>query len=251
VGLSGHLTVLKSAVQPRRHGADQDPVLAVFSLACGCGVLAVAVRWWLRRTDGLGRPRPVPWYSLGLFATLAIAAAVPVLRTAGEESRLSAVASALAGAPARVRCQSLGAAFIDTGAELGFVRYGANGVPEHSTLIKHEQCGLLASYLAGGRASPPLNEVVAVHVLTHESMHMAGLTSESAAECAAVQRDARTAQLLGATSAQGWRLARLYWQLVYPELPSDYQSPDCTPGGALDERLIDPPWAITGVDRAR
>jgi hypothetical protein len=85
--------------------------------------------------------------------------------------------------------------------------------------------------------------VVAVHVLTHESMHMRGLTNEAAAECAALQRDETTAQLLGATAAEARSLARDYWLTVYPDMPSDYRDGGCVPGGPADERLDTAPWA--------
>lgn len=81
-----------------------------------------------------------------------------------------------------------------------------------------------------------------MHVLTHESMHMRGLTDEAAAECAAIQRDELTAELLGAAAAEARQLARRYWLLDYPQMPDNYRSGDCTPGGPMDERLATPPW---------
>ena len=50
--------------------------------------------------------------------------------------------------------------------------------------------------------------MVAVHTLTHESIHMSGVTSESATECLAVQRDAEMARLLGAPRTAASELAR-------------------------------------------
>jgi hypothetical protein len=84
--------------------------------------------------------------------------------------------------------------------------------------------------------------VVAVHVLTHEAMHLAGVVDEAAAECAAVQRDAHTARLLGAAPADAAALATSYWQRVYPHMPDGYRSGDCRPGGAMDEGRDDAPW---------
>ena len=86
------------------------------------------------------------------------------------------------------------------------------------------------------------DQVVVVHVLTHEAMHLAGLVAEAAAECAAVQRDAQTARLLGAAPADAAALAAAYWREVYPQLPEGYRSSDCRPGGAMDERRTDAPW---------
>jgi hypothetical protein len=49
---------------------------------------------------------------------------------------------------------------------------------------------------------------------------MAGRLDESAAECAAVQRDARTARLLGASGGEARALAAAYWRTVYPAMPA-------------------------------
>jgi hypothetical protein len=57
-------------------------------------------------------------------------------------------------------------------------------------------------------------------VLAHEAMHMAGLMREDTAECAAVQRDARAARLLGASPADARALALAYWRTVYPAMPT-------------------------------
>jgi hypothetical protein len=84
--------------------------------------------------------------------------------------------------------------------------------------------------------------VVAVHVLTHEAMHLSGRLGEAAAECAAVQRDAHTARLLGARPGDAAELAAAYWRNIYPLMPEGYRSGDCHPGGPLDERLADAPW---------
>jgi hypothetical protein len=77
--------------------------------------------------------------------------------------------------------------------------------------------------------------VIAVHV------------DESAAECAAVQRDARTARLLGAPGDQALALAVSNWRTVYPRMPDGYRSSNCRPGGAMDEHLPDAPWAPAGT----
>ncbi len=210
-------------------------------------LLAVAVglvaRWLLRPRDGLGRPKPFPMVSVVALALVGGVLLVPVVRHHRLEQRLSAVASDLVGAPATVHCQTAGQEFVDAGADLGYVSWGRDGVPEHQTLVKHAQCGDLADYLGGGKDTPSEDEVVAVHVLTHEAMHMAGETGEAAAECQAVQRDARTAERLGATPAQARRLAETYYAAVFPRMPDEYRSEDCVPGGRLDEGLSTAPWA--------
>lgn len=213
------------------------------SLALLATAGGVAGRWVLRRYDGLGRPKPFPVVSVVALALVGGVLLVPVVRHHRLEQRLTAVASDLVGAPVTVHCQTAGQEFVDAGAELGYVRWGRDGIPEHQTLVKHAQCGDLADYLGSGKDAPSEDEVVAVHVLTHEAMHMAGETAEALAECQAVQRDARTAELLGASPEQARRLAEAYYATVFPRMPDEYRSDDCGPGGRLDERLPTAPWA--------
>ena len=190
-----------------------------------------------------GVQKPFPYVSVGLLGVVAVTALIPGYLRHREERSLSAVATRLVGAPAAVRCQSLGQELGDLGSELGYVRYGADGVPEHRTLIKHDPCKALNAYRRSDKRAPTDAQVIAVHVLTHESMHMRGLTDEAAAECAAMQRDELTAKLLGATDAEARELARRYWLSDYPRMPDDYRSGACAPGGAMDEHLATAPWS--------
>jgi hypothetical protein len=213
------------------------------ALASAVAAAAVVAHWYRRRLDALGRRRAFPLVSVLLLAALAIGAAAPGVLRLREERRLGAVASALAGTRVAVRCQIIGGAFVDAGVELGYVRWRADGTPEPVTLIKRDQCRDLAAYLRSGKRRPSRAQVVAVHVLTHESMHLAGITDEALAECAAVQRDARTARLLGAPAGAARALEVEYWLAVYPTMPEGYRSSECRRGGRLDERLADGPWA--------
>lgn len=216
--------------------------MTLLALACLVAMTAVVLRWWLRRVDALGRRRAFPVWSTVLLVVLGVALATPGVRRELVERRLERVAGALAGRDVSVRCQTLGGAFVDAGAELGWVPYDDDGRPLPETLLKHEPCRDLRAYLGSDRVRPTLQQVVAVHVLTHEAMHMSGLTDEARTECAAVQRNARTARLLGAPPEAAVALARSYWSSRYPDLPESYRSGDCRPGGALDEGLPDPPW---------
>jgi hypothetical protein len=217
-------------------------VLTWFALALCGAAAAVGAGWALHRRDELGRPRPFPWLSAGLLLAVAVAAAVPGVVRASQERRLGRAATVLAGSRVAVRCQSLGQAVLDGGPELGYVRWRADGSPEPWALIKRDQCRHLAAYLRSDRHRPTRDQVIAVHVLTHEAMHLSGRLGEAEAECAAVQRDARTARLLGSAAADAARLAAAYWHDHYPLMPDGYRSPECRAGGALDERLPDAPW---------
>jgi hypothetical protein len=73
-----------------------------------------------------------------------------------------------------------------------------------------------------------------VHVLAHESMHLAGALDEAQADCYAVQLDALVARALGAEPRFARRLAREYWTFYYPSQDRAYRSSDCHDGGPLD-----------------
>ena len=218
-------------------------MLTWVAIGAAAGALLVAGGWLLRRTDALGRPRGFPVWSVALLGLLAVAATVPVVRAARLEDRLSAAASTLVGSPVRVDCQSRGQEMTDLGHELGWVAYDEVGRPQPRALIKRRPCSALREYLGSDKDSPSHDQVVAVHVLGHEARHMAGQTVEAEAECAAVQRDALTARLLGATPEQARALARTYWLEVYPDMPDAYRTAECAPGMRLDEHLPDAPWA--------
>ena len=216
------------------------------SLGIGLSLLLVAalraVRWWLRRTDSLGRHIAFPLVTVGLCAVLAGSCMVGDIVHRRTEHRLAAAASALAGTQVSVHCQTFAEAWMDVGPELGYVAFGPGGIPEHHTLLKWDTCRRLATYLRSDRSRPSLDEIIAVHVLTHESMHMAGTRDEATAECQAIQRDARTAELLGADPQQSRQLATRYWLAVYPRMSDDYRTSNCAPGAELDQHLPDAPW---------
>lgn len=228
----------------RRPAADLPGVVLASAFVVLLAVVGVASgRWVLRRSDALGRRRPFPKVTVAVALVLAVACAVPLWLHDRLEHRLAAAAGTLAGGRVTVHCQTASQTFVQAGGDLGYVRWGPDGVPERSTVLSYETCRDVRRWLASGKDHPSLDEVVAVHVLTHEAMHMAGLKNESHAECAAVQRDARTAAALGATPAEAAALARRYWSDGYPRLRDDYRD-GCGPDGKYDEHLPAAPWDV-------
>jgi len=218
-------------------------VLLTVALGLGLVALAVTLRWAVARVDVLGRTRPFPALSVGLPLAAAMACAVPLIRHAQLEQQLSDVASVLAGREVTVRCETVGEAWVQAHPERGYVRIGADGVPERHTVITYDTCRDLRDWVRSDHHSTTDAHVVGVHVLTHEAMHMAGIADEARAECAAMQRDHRAATLLGADDATARSLVRRYLTALHPQLPDAYRSADCASGGALDEHLEDSPWA--------
>jgi hypothetical protein len=211
-------------------------VVAVLAMVAA---IVVYLHWRVRNRDGWAMHRPLPKVTFSLLAIAVVVTGCVAWRHGKLEDRLSHAASTLAGFPVRVHCQDLAGEATDISGDLGTVQFSADGTPAHATLIRREQCSALSSYLAKHGAHPSSAQILAVHVLTHETMHMRGLRAESAAECAAVQRDAHMARLLGASPADAQSLAAAYWRQDYPQLSDEYRSQECQPSGALDEHLPD------------
>jgi hypothetical protein len=214
--------------------------VAVLALVAAAGV---TVRWAVTRVDALGRVAPFPVISMAVSLLVAAGAGVPVLRHAQFERRLARVASELAGHPVTVRCETLSEAWTDAHPELGYVRFDASGRPEPLATITVQACRDLRAWVGSDHDRIREEQMIAVHVLTHEAMHLTGELDEARTECRAVQRDARTAELLGATPAQAASLARAYWESVYPRMPDAYRSAECVAGGRMDEGLASSPWS--------
>ena len=193
------------------------------------------------------------------------------------ERALSGVAASLAGTGATVRCASPGgwralAVHHDfeaagTWAMTPLVgEPGSAARPAGYSTLAPRTCRLLAAFTAapverGSRIcrhgasgrSPVLGEcdswgatLVAVHVLGHESIHLAGVVDEAAADCLAVQVDALVAMRLGANRAFARTLAGDYWEQYYPEQEPGYRSPQCRDTGLLDLFRADSGWPTPG-----
>jgi hypothetical protein len=210
------------------------------AVVAALGAAALLLRWLLSTRAAGGA---FPAISVGSCAVVAVVATLPVVVRANLDARLGHAASKLVGVSVKVNCQTLTGSAVDMGNELGWVAWRPDGVPERKTLIKHQQCNDLQKYLDSNKRRPSDEQVQAVHVLTHESMHMAGNTSEAVAECYATQHDTEMAELLGAAPADAHLLAVRYWRLFSPRMPGGYTTGDCRPGGTLDLHLPNAAWA--------
>jgi len=213
-----------------------------FGIALLAAAGVVFFRWFVRRVDSIGRERPFPWLAVPVLVLAGLGFLTPWFLRVRLEARLAKAASAIVGAPLEVHCQSFGEAFVDVGIELGYVAFGSDGVPEMRTLLKRAPCAALADYVRSDKSAPSREQIVAVHTLTHEAMHMSGFTNEAETECLAMQRDAEMARLLGAEADAAAALATNYWVTVYPRMPGPYRTSACGPGGELDLGSPDAPW---------
>jgi hypothetical protein len=174
----------------------------------------------------------------------------------GNESRLRAVASAIAGRDVQVRCPGVVGKVFSWDIVEGSVRFDANGRPADETRLRAFTCAELDALAEGRRdealacaerdglacGRPAEDLALAVDVLAHESWHLAGIMDEAITECRAVQTIPWAARRLGATDEQGRALARIHLASGYRRLPPRYRSGACVDGGELDLRPDDPVW---------
>jgi hypothetical protein len=165
----------------------------------------------------------------------------------GNESRLSSIASAIAGREVRVRCPGVVGRVLSWDTVEGSVRFDAAGRPADETRLRAFTCAELDALAEGRRASALKcadaacahaadDLALAVDVLAHESWHLAGVIDEAQTECRAVQTLAWTAERLGATPEQGRALARRYLATGYPRLPERYRTGSCGQAAAPERR---------------
>jgi hypothetical protein len=201
------------------------PTTPLWVKLTAAGVLAAVVAWWI--ADWRDRR--------------------------GNEQRLGAIASEIAGRPVEVHCPGPLARLIGWDIVEGSVRFDADGTPEDETKIRKRSCEELDA-LAEGRRAKELactgragiacgrhgpETVMAVDVLSHESWHLRGVIDEAETECRSLQTMAWTAQQLGATADQGRAMALAQFTGGYQDMPEQYRSGACRDGGALDLRPDD------------
>ena len=172
----------------------------------------------------------------------------------GNEHRLAAIASQIAGREVRVRCPGPFWRVVGYDMVEGKVQVGADGRPADETRLSETSCAELDALAEGRRAKelecigrtaiacgPRGREVaIAVDVLAHESFHLRGILDEAETECRSLQAMAWTAQQLGATAEQGHAMATAQYTGSYEQMPEAYRTGDCVDGGALDQRPDDP-----------
>jgi hypothetical protein len=90
---------------------------------------------------------------------------------------------------------------------------------------------------------PLFRAAASVELLAHEAGHLfESETNEARTECYAVQRVAELGRILGLGREYSARLARVYWEDLYPRNPPGYKTSLCRNGGPLDLRPSSDKW---------
>lgn len=196
---------------------------------------------------GYDRPdsTPLSFPYLAVLLLLALACAWPPFHVWRLERMLSAKATILAdGRLARVHCNTVFDTFFDSESLAAGHANPARG----DIVFQYPWCQRLMDYLAHPQRANR-EEIISLHIFTHESMHVRGELNEAAAECQAVQRNARTATLLGVSDSAARRSAQIYYRDLYlarevaGPMSANYFSAECAPGKAMDERVDNSIWA--------
>lgn len=206
-------------------------VLALATLILG----VLLVRW------ALGRSAPI---LIGLTVVVVLGSGFFEYRwRAAEHGFTVATRKLIARTDVHVHCQRLTATLVDASGYEGYVPYPGDGSLPRTADLMWTTCHNLAKWQRSGhKATAPKAQIVAIHVLTHEAMHLTGEKNEAKAECLAMQHDAETARLLGASTRAASAIAERYWREDYPHMRDDYRTGDCAPGGALDLHPETPAW---------
>ena len=126
-------------------------------------------------------------------------------------------------------------------ANYGHVSFGADGRPAGPAFLSSSTCAWVRDW-QGNPSGATREQILAVHTLTHEAAHLAGIHDEARAECTAIQRDVTTMTRLGARRSDAVRQVSSYLTLNYPALPDNYRSDQCKSGGAMDLTPKDGTW---------
>ena len=105
--------------------------------------------------------------------------------------------------------------------------------------LKRRVCAALDAFAADPTDANE-REVNALNTIAHEAWHLAGIRSESEAQCRALQTIALVARRLGADAIVAQSLADRFERDVQPRLRAEYRASECRDGGPLDLRPADP-----------
>lgn len=207
------------------------PISVLFAGLCAVLVLCLATRWVT------GRKRHY------VLIPLLLAAGGPAgwfgwQRVQTERAATDVTRELIDDPGAYVVCEGLWASMFSTGMYGGWVDYDQ---PNRSNLAR-ETCGHLRSYLNSDKTDPSDDEIVAVHVVTHEAAHLQGVEIEQEAECWAVQHNEQTALLFGASPQDAAALANRYANVLYHQMRDGYRDRGCSQDGSMDLTPGDGQW---------
>lgn len=184
-------------------------------------------------------PRRFDSYFFSMLLVAALIAAIPIRQEIYERKLAQAAGALIHNQFVGVTCLSRFGGIWNWNA-LGYVYRGSTQI-----YMQQRTCSDLRDYLsdpseANQNIMNDYRTPLALHVLTHEAMHVAGIYDEQEADCSAFQRNHKMAELLGVPRHIAGRSA-IVLHRMRPDNPG-YYAADCEPGMARDEQLEGAVW---------
>jgi hypothetical protein len=198
-------------------------------------ILAIVLLYFLL-WDTLVKKNQFNWFMIPLVSLLFLPLGIMEFRWSLMEAKLGTVVSEISGKKAgTVHCQRLSEAFFDT--KVSVAGHVSSDNP-HIAVVNYEQCQQIFSWLERGKKTPSEEQLKALHVFTHESVHVSGEYNEAVTECTAINRDYLTVKALGGSEEDGHHMAMVYYKTVWPDMPKEYILQGCEINPKFDSILI-------------
>lgn len=195
-----------------------------------CCTLLVWAAW-----DKVLWQRSWRWLPIVLLAP-ALVGTVNEYRWYSFERSLSVATSPITGTVANnFGCERLTRNFWASRGLPGHVLFTADGVPHHEAFLSAKMCAGIERFQRNPAAADD-DAIMAVHVLSHEAVHLTGVRSESLTECLALQMDEDVMMRMGAPAAVAAAAAHRYRTNIYPRLSAEYKAESCAPWGGAEHR---------------
>lgn len=187
-------------------------------------ILALALLYYLI-WDPLMRKNQLNWLMIPFLSLLFLPLGLMELRWSLMEYKLSSVADDISGKKgAKVHCQRLSEAFFDT--KVSAAGHVSSDKP-NLAVVNYEQCQHIFSWMEKGKDEPTRDQTHAIHVLTHEAVHVSGQLNEAITECTAINRDHITVTKLGGSEELGHKIASSYYTSIWPSMSKEYILEGC------------------------
>jgi len=153
------------------------------------------------------------------------------------ENRLTSIARAHANLDnINIKCDRLSQYAFTTSQKKGEVYFEYDGTPSNLARIMYRPCQSILPLISNRvPISPSLDQIVSLHVVSHEIQHLLGVQDEAVAECLAIQNNIEFFKMFKIIEPEN--AAKRYYKELYPKMPMRYRTAECVNGGKLDLNL--------------
>lgn len=185
-------------------------------------LLLIATIWVI--ISGFKNQKRISLFAIFIFITPAGALGYFEYQWQQTQDKIAIAVQEISGnKEASFKCERLSAGFFDVWAKEKSIDSSPNVVQ-----LKYSPCSSLFSwYNSAEKANPSEEQITAIHLLTKESMRVAGQNSDTLQECLAMKNDAQMARDLGASQNIANYVAEYYKQNINSKLDGIYKNLYC------------------------